>query len=215
MNEREFAIWDIRQQGAGSIATGGLPEGSGIPHIYFDREHGLLYNSGRGDGSIQFFQYSESIPGMVAFLGKFSHGQACKSFCILPKQSLDPTKHEVGRSARYLADNTLDYIAFRLPNRTGVFQEDLYPPFPANESSNDISSWIAGNDKPVKTMQLRPGEQNAVQQKNKTFGAKTGGQATDANSAANEEKIRELEIQVAKLNNELESTRSQLQHTED
>jgi len=158
MNEREFALWDIRQQGASPIATGELPDGSGTPHIYFDREHGLLYNSGRGDGSIQFFQYSESIPGMVAFLGKFSHGQACKSFSILPKQSLDPTKHEVGRSVRYLADNTLDYIAFRNPNRTGDFQEDLYPPFPANKPSNDIASWMAGTDKPVKTMQLRPGE---------------------------------------------------------
>ena len=85
MNEREFAIWDIRQQSAGPLASGYLNDGTGIPHIYFDREHGILYNSGRGDGSIQFFQYSESIPGMVAFLGKFSHGQACKSFCLLPK----------------------------------------------------------------------------------------------------------------------------------
>lgn len=78
---------------------------------------------------------------------------------MLPKWILDPSKHEVGRGVRYLADNTLDYIGFRLPNRTGAFQEDLYPPFFANVPSNDIETWEAGTDKPVKTMQLRPGEQ--------------------------------------------------------
>jgi len=85
LNEREWAVWDIRQQGQGPLASGPLSEGSGIPHLYFDREHKLMYNAGRGDGSIQFFQYDTSIPGLVAFLGKFSHGQACKSFCMLPK----------------------------------------------------------------------------------------------------------------------------------
>lgn len=78
---------------------------------------------------------------------------------MLPKWTLDPNKHEVGRSCRYLSDNTLDYIAFRLPNRTGVFQEDLYPAFEANEPSNDLSSWLSGADKPVKTMQIRPGQE--------------------------------------------------------
>jgi hypothetical protein len=52
----------------------------------------------------------------------------------------------------------LDYIGFRLPNRTGTFQEELYPPFTANVPSNDFDTWEAGTDKPVKTMQLRPGE---------------------------------------------------------
>lgn len=214
MNEREYAVWDIRNQGAEPIATGGLPEGSGIPHIYYDCEHELLYNSGRGDGSIQFFQYSEQIPNKVAFLGKFSHGQACKSFSLLPKHSLDPNKHEVGRSVRYLADNTLDYIGFRLPNRTGAFQEDLYPPFPANEPSNDIESWLAGTDKPVKTMQLRPGEENSgALQKKKTFKAKLQGGGDD--DGANDERLAELEAQVKSLTTELEETRHKLQHSED
>jgi coronin-1B/1C/6 len=55
LNEREWAVWDIRQQGQGPLASGPLGEGSGIPHVYFDREHKLMYNAGRGDGSIQFF----------------------------------------------------------------------------------------------------------------------------------------------------------------
>lgn len=116
-----------------------------------------MYNSGRGDGSIQFFQYDTATPGLITPLGKFSHGQACKSFTMLPKWTLDPNKHEVGRCCRYLSDNSLDYIAFRLPNRTGVFQEDLYPPFEANQPANDFQTWNAGTDKPALTMQVRPG----------------------------------------------------------
>lgn len=92
---------------------------------------------------------------------------------MLPKWSLDPTKHEVGRSARYLADNSLDYISFRLPNRTGVFQEELYPPFMSNEASNDFESWNSGVDKPVQTMQLRPGESIGGSSKSVNFQAKS------------------------------------------
>jgi coronin-1B/1C/6 len=44
LNEREWAVWDLRQQGQGPLASGSLSDGTGIPHIYFDREHKLLYN---------------------------------------------------------------------------------------------------------------------------------------------------------------------------
>jgi hypothetical protein len=32
----------------------------------------------------------------------------------MPKWSLDVDKHEVGRAVRLLADNTVDYLGFRL-----------------------------------------------------------------------------------------------------
>jgi hypothetical protein len=52
MNEREWAVWDLRQLAEGPVASGQLGDGSGIGHIYFDREHKLLFNAGRGDGSV-------------------------------------------------------------------------------------------------------------------------------------------------------------------
>lgn len=160
-----------------------------------------MYNSGRGDGSVQFFQYGSNVPGTIAFLGKFSHGQACKSFCLLPKWSLDPNKHEVGRSCRFLADNSLDYISFRLPNRTGVFQEELYPPFMSNEASNNFESWNAGTDNPVKTMQLRPGEVIGGASKSVSFQAKSAGESTaqaqpSASNAAADAKVAEQAQQI-------------------
>jgi hypothetical protein len=80
---------------------------------------------------------------------------------MLPKWSLDPNSHEVGRAIRYLQDSSVDIIALRLPNRTGMFQEDLYPPFESKESSNDFATWASGTDNPVKTMQIRPGTETA------------------------------------------------------
>ena len=142
INEREYAVWDLRQLSQGPLASGALGDGSGIGHIYFDREHKLLYNAGRGDGSVQMFQYGTNLPKLVVMLGKCAHNQAQKSFCMLPKWTHDVDKHEVGRACRYLADNTLDYIGFRLQNKTGAFQEELYPAFAANESAHDSQSWL-------------------------------------------------------------------------
>lgn len=80
---------------------------------------------------------------------------------MLPKWSLDPNSHEVGRAIRYLQDSSVDIIALRLPNRTGMFQEDLYPPFESKEPSNDFATWASGTDNAVKTMQIRPGTETA------------------------------------------------------
>jgi hypothetical protein len=126
---------------------------------------------------------------------------------MLPKWALDPNKHEVGRCARYMADNTLDYIGFRQPNRTGTFQEELYPQFMSNEPSNDFNTWWAGNDKPVKMMQIRPGEQ-VESTKKATFAAKMGKPeptvaAVASHEASESSKEKEQAKKIAALEHEL------------
>lgn len=92
----------------------------------------------------------------------------------MPKWCADVDKHEIGRGCRYLSDNTLDYIGFRLPNKTGSFQPDLYPEFIGNEPASDSQTWISGTDVPAKTMQLRPGEPAHQPNKKANFMAKLG-----------------------------------------
>ncbi len=75
----------------------------------------------------------------------------------MPKHCLDVDKHEVDRFVRMTNTGIIEYISFKLPNRTGQFQEDLYPPFESNSAAASYAEWAAGQDKPAITMQLKPG----------------------------------------------------------
>lgn len=87
----------------------------------------------------------------------------------MPKQACDVNKHEIRRACRVTSDKTLEVIGFRLPSKSGLFQEDLYPPFPSSTANNDFDTWRAGTDKPPLTMELRP-EKNTAKNKKKAGG---------------------------------------------
>lgn len=77
-----------------------MGDGTGVSHIDFDREHDLLFNVGRGDSIIKYWQFDRSAPRMMTPLDQYSTGTATKAFCWLPKWSLDVNKHEIRRGAR-------------------------------------------------------------------------------------------------------------------
>lgn len=79
-----------------------------------------------------------------------------KAFCWMPKHCCDVNKHEIRRGCRVTSDKTLEVVGFRLPSKSGLFQEDLYPAFPSQEPASDFDTWRSGVDKPANTMELRP-----------------------------------------------------------
>jgi septal ring factor EnvC (AmiA/AmiB activator) len=51
-------------------------------------------------------------------------------------------------------DKHIQYRSFCLANKTGLFQEELYPPFMNNKAANTYADWAAGIDKPANMKQL-------------------------------------------------------------
>lgn len=122
----------------------------------------------------------------------------------MPKQCLDPEGHEVDRFVRLDNKGNIDYISFRLPNRTGAFQNDLYQPFNSNTAASDYQEWASGVDKAPLMMQLHEGMEDSElhSQKKSAFLAKLGKPSTaaapkkeaGASTAAQDAKIAELEV---------------------
>ena len=146
--EREYATWDIRNTSQ-AVARGKLGDGAGVGHLYFDMEHGILYNAGRGDMAIGIYQYSSALPSNLNHLYDLNGPSPTKGFSLLPKWCLDPQKHEIDRGVHMTNDKHIQYRSFTLANKTGLFQEELYPPFMDNKANNTYAEWIAGVDKPA------------------------------------------------------------------
>lgn len=167
--QREFAVWDLRNTDQ-PLAKGDIADGTGVSHIDFDREHDLLFNVGRGDSFIQYWQFDKSSPRMMTPLDKFSGGTSQKAFTWMPKQCCDVDKHEIRRGCRVTDKKTLEIIAFRLPSKSGLFQPDLYPPFNAPKAASNFEEWMSGKDVEPLTMELRPEAKSSTTMKKKAGG---------------------------------------------
>jgi len=57
----------------------------------------------------------------VTFLANYAGANPQKAVCLMHKSSLDPENHEVDRFVRLDNKGNLEYMSFRLQNRTGAF----------------------------------------------------------------------------------------------
>jgi len=151
--EREYAIWDLRKFDT-AVARAKLGSGAGVGHLYCNQAHGIVYCAGRGDMGIGLWQYSPSVPNHMLFLSEALAPSPTKCFSIMPKWCLNVNKHEVDRGVRLTNDKFIMYMGFTLANRTGMFQDELYPKFVGNIPNSNHDTWVAGEDKPAIMDQL-------------------------------------------------------------
>lgn len=45
-------------------------------------------------------------------------------------------------------------MSYRLPNKQGLFQPDLYKPFTTNKPNSDFETWMKGENKPANTLEI-------------------------------------------------------------
>jgi len=174
--EREYGLWDVRDLSK-SIATAELGSGLGVGHLYFDMQHNLMHLAGRGEMNVSVFEIDKAAPAPCKFIYSWVGATPQKAFSIMEKDNLDVSKHEVNRAVRVSNNNLLEYYSFKLPNRTGQFQPELYPAFPSAEASNDYDAWAAGTDKPSNMMTLTEKKVEQCLVKKNTFLSKIGSSA--------------------------------------
>ena len=102
----------------------------------------------------------------------------------------------------------MEIIGFRLPSKSGLFQEDLYPPFPSQTPSSDFDTWKAGTDKPPIMMELRP-EKSSAKNKKKAGGlaARLAGKSLPVEEEKKEpaggDDVASLQAEIARLKAQL------------
>lgn len=146
MNEREIFVWDVRNFQK-PVTKQPLPSGVGVTHLFADHEHKLLYVPFRGELNVSIYQYNPAAPTHLIFLTNHSSPKPTKCFGPIPKWTYEPSNHEVTRFARCDNEGKLEYISYRSKNRTGLFQDELYPPFVGNTPCMTFDEWMSGAEK--------------------------------------------------------------------
>jgi len=144
-SERQFAVFDTRDLSQ-QIVMKRLDDYGGIAMPLFDEDTGVVYIAGKGESSVSFFQYNLASPNLLDFLYAFKGKEPQKGVSFLPKRHVDVMSNEIVRAVRLTA-NTIQYVSFKLPRKSGTFQQDLFPPCKSGNPAMTFDEYWAGADK--------------------------------------------------------------------
>jgi len=193
---RELKFWDLKDMSKPIFSTV-IDQVSSVLMPYYDVSHGLLYLSGKGDGSVQ---YSEIINDAKKWypLGAYRATEPQKGGGWMAKRACVTTKCEVNRFFK-LTKNSIIPVSFIVPRKSGadVFQEDIYPDVAAGKPALSADEWLAGENKEPVLKSMDPEKQTADDGSSAiTFTKKKTYQELEEENAQLLARVAELEAQL-------------------
>lgn len=190
---RVYALYDPRAFDK-PISVTDIDQSAGVFMIRYDPDNSVLYLAGKGDSSIKYFEITDETPFMH-FLSEFRDSASQKGIGWLPKLAVDTTNCEVMRGLRLLRDK-IQPVSMRVPRKSDMFQEDLYPDCYAGVPSSNVTDYLAGKnpDAPLQSKNPKnaPGAKAQME-----FKAKRSPAELEKLLAAAEARIAELEAKLA------------------
>ncbi|KYQ89173.1 hypothetical protein DLAC_11809 [Tieghemostelium lacteum] len=156
-SEREFNIFDPRNLTAEPLAHQTIDTASGLLMPFFDADNSVLYLAGKGDGNIRYYEIEESSTSVnYYYLSEFKSATPQRGICFLPKRACNIAECEIARGLK-LTTNSMEPISFRVPRKSDVFQDDIFPDTYAGEPVIDAQAWSNGTNAEPKTLSLANG----------------------------------------------------------
>jgi len=154
-SEREFCVWDPKDLSKPVNRTS-IDSGAGQLMPFYDNDTSVLFMGGKGDGSIKYYEIVDEAP-YIHFLSQHGTNVPTRGLCMLPKRSVNVSDCEIVRMLK-CSVKTVEPIAFCVPRKSDIFQDDLFPDCYSGESSLTHEQWVGGeNVDGPKTQSMAPG----------------------------------------------------------
>jgi len=154
-SEREFKIWDPSSLDK-PLASLSIDNAAGIIMPFFDMDNNILYLAGKGDGNIRYYEIVDEAP-YFHFLSEFKSAEPQRGLAFVPKRAIDVSSCEIARGLK-LTPNKMQPISFKVPRKSDIFQDDLYPDTYAGIPVFTADEWLNTTEvKPPALTSLAPG----------------------------------------------------------
>jgi len=154
--KRYLRIWDRRKFVADEkILDEEIDNQSSTLMPHYDEDTNLLWVYGRGSGSVNFWELGMGKKAANC-LGGYRNSKPIKGGCFIPKVACNTSLCEIARFMKLeVADNKLKIlpIQFRVPRKSDLYQEDIYPDTYAGRDLLSPDDWFA--DKNLEKYTLR------------------------------------------------------------
>lgn len=137
-----------------------LDTSNGVMFPIYDPDTNLVYLCGKGDSVIRYFEITPEPP-FVHYINTFQTPDPQRGVGFMPKRGCDVSVCEISRFYRLNNNGFCQVIPFKVPRKSELFQEDLYPDTQAEMPALTAAEWWSDrkNADPV----LTPMSENGVQ----------------------------------------------------
>jgi coronin-1B/1C/6 len=191
-SQREMKIWDLRNT-AQPLNKVDIDQAAGVILPFFDPDTKIIWLSGKGDGNVRYYEYSDHDPWTFP-LAEFRSTTSCKGVCVVPKRANDVMKCETARILKLTPNDGVQPLSFIVPRKSDAFQDDIFPDSAAGIAAHTADEWLGGSTKTPVLASLDPSKGGGV------AGAKKPAMKTmasvSAELAAANKRISELEAKL-------------------
>merc|ERR1712025_803501 len=117
-----------------------LDTSNGVMFPIYDPDTNLVYLCGKGDSVIRYFEITPEPP-FVHYINTFQTPDPQRGIGFMPKRGCDVTTCEIGRFYRLNNNGFRQVIPFKVPRKSELFQEDLYPETQADIPAITAEEW--------------------------------------------------------------------------
>jgi len=197
-SEREYALWDPKDMSKPLIKQA-VDSASGLLMPFYDNDTCVLFVAGKGDGNIRYYEVVDEAP-YIHYLTEFKSNTPQRGMCMLPKRAVNISDCEIVRMLK-VGVKTVEPIAFLVPRKSDIFQDDLFPDCPAGEPALETAEWLSGSNSNPKTRSLAPGF--VAKKQNVEFNPEKVAEEKPLSEKELKEEVEKLTKRVAYLESEI------------
>jgi len=155
--EREYLIFDPRKIEE-QVTRAGIDQAAGVLMPFYDEDSELLFLAGKGDGNLRYYEVELEGPAnaMVHFVSQYSSNEPSAGCGMMPKRGCDVSTNEIVRLYKQTG-TLLQPLSFKVPRKSDLFQDDIFPPCRSDEPGLNHTQWFAGENASPKTKSLEKG----------------------------------------------------------
>jgi len=158
-SERQYFIFDAKNLAQPLVGPVNIDNSAGMIMPFYDEDSELLFLAGKGDGNIRYYEVECNLPSgkpEVYFVSQYGSNEPCAAIGSMPKRGCDVNTNEIVKLFRVVGTK-LEPLSFKVPRKSDLFQEDIFPDCRSDEPALTAEQWFAGENAKPKTKSLQGG----------------------------------------------------------
>jgi len=144
-SERQYMIFDSRKIETPLVNPSTIDNSAGILMPFYDEDSEILFLAGKGDGNIRYYEIEpDSEPkSMVHFISQYTSNDSTAGCGSMAKRGCDVNTNEIIRLYK-VAGTQVQPLSFKVPRKSDLFQDDIFPPCRSDEAALSAEEWFSG-----------------------------------------------------------------------
>jgi len=125
---------------------------------FYDEDTEILFLVGKGDGNLRYYEVDFEAPPaeQLNYISAYASNEPTAGCGFMPKRGCDVSTNEIVRLYKQTG-LVLQPLSFKVPRKSDMFQDDIFPPCRSDEPGLTHEKWFAGDSSNPKTKTLEGG----------------------------------------------------------